>query len=117
GGGSSTPHQRGMLSSKSQQGMLTSTSARLLGNHRSTPGQVAGVQSPGSKVELNPQPFPPRATATGAIVTPGANASLNPQPFPPGPAGRESVLKATLPANGRVALTLAPPNQSSSISK
>ncbi|HTE88015.1 MAG TPA: hypothetical protein VK639_03575 [Terriglobales bacterium] len=38
--------------------------------------------TPGSKVELNPQPFPPRTSMTGQ-VNPGEQASLNPQPFPP----------------------------------
>jgi hypothetical protein len=37
---------------------------------------------PGSKVELNPQPFPPGTNIAGQ-VGPGSKASLNPQPFPP----------------------------------
>ena len=81
GGGASPTPQTGMLASKSQQGMLTSNSAMLPENHQSTPGQVAGVQSPGSKVELNPQPFPPRATPRRH---PGSSRSgARPAPAPP----------------------------------
>src|ERR1700687_4537342 len=40
--------------------------------------------TPASKVELNPQPFPPRTAANPAGATPGADASLNSQPLLPG---------------------------------
>jgi hypothetical protein len=40
--------------------------------------------SPVSKVELNPQPFPPRTAANPAGATPGTDAPLNFQPALPG---------------------------------
>lgn len=39
--------------------------------------------APDSKVELNPQPLPPR-TGVAGVATPGANVALNLQPPPPG---------------------------------
>jgi len=44
---------------------------------------IIATASPGSKVALNPQPFPPRTSANAVVGTPGATVSLNPQPLPP----------------------------------
>jgi hypothetical protein len=68
--------QRGMLSSSTPPGMLVpgtresaqNHSGTLLGNRPSTAGQGGGMQSPASKVELNPQPLPPRVQMTNADV-------------------------------------------------
>lgn len=66
-----------MLSGAPQQGMLSpvatesaqsqTNSGMLLGNRQTTPVQ-RGTQNPGSKVELNPQPFPPRQKLTNTDV-------------------------------------------------
>ncbi len=66
--------QAGMLSGAPQQGMLApgttqgASSGTLLGKRLSTPGQGGGVPDPASKVELNPQPLPPRVQMTNADV-------------------------------------------------
>jgi hypothetical protein len=91
GGGTITPagsdSQRGMLSNSPQQGMLAgagsptqsqSTSGGLLGNKGST--LLAGATAtPASKVELNPQPLPPRTMAGVGNATMGTKAALEPQ--------------------------------------
>jgi len=85
-GGGITPvnsgGQRGLLSGAPQQGMLSSgatqsaqgqgNSGTLLGNRGSTAGQSSGIESPASKVELNPQPLPPRQISPGSSGLPGA---------------------------------------------
>jgi len=53
--------------------------------------------SPGSWVELNPQPFPP-----------GASVALNPQPFPPGPGSFVELNPQPLPPGASVALNPQP---------
>jgi len=67
-------NQMGMLSGARQQGMLapgTTQSATspgnqgtLLGNSQPPASQSGGLQNPGSKVELNPQPLPPKQLLT-----------------------------------------------------
>jgi hypothetical protein len=52
--------------------------------------------TPGSKVELNPQPFPPRVSTPGPS-SPGAKASLNPQPLPPNAKGTSPVRSTLRP--------------------
>jgi hypothetical protein len=73
----SSGSQGGMLSATPQQGMLTpdttqsaqqGTLGTLLGNRQTVAGRSGGVQNPGSKVELNLQPFPPRVQVTNADV-------------------------------------------------
>jgi hypothetical protein len=98
-GGSSPSAQPGMLSSAPQQGMLatgntqgtqsSANSGTLLGNRQSTPGQSGGVQSPGSKVELNPQPFPPKMNV-GIQPNPAAKSAPNPRPLPTAATGSSS---------------------------
>lgn len=82
GAGGITPvnsgRQTGMLPGAPQQGMLgagttqsaqpSASSGALLGNRQLTPGQGGGMQNPASKVELNPQPLPPRVQMTNADV-------------------------------------------------
>jgi hypothetical protein len=90
-GRSSPSAQGGMLSSAPRQGMLSPRSTQgaqpgpasgtLLGNHQSTPGQSGGVQSPGSKVELNPQPLPPKMTVRSQ-GNPAPTSALNSKPLP-----------------------------------
>lgn len=41
------------------------------------------VQSPGSKVMLNPQPLPPKTKVNPAISSNASKVMLNPQPLPP----------------------------------
>src|SRR4051812_197987 len=67
-----------MLSGAPQQGMLSpgatesvqsqTNSGGLLGNRQAAPAQSGGMQNPESKVELNPQPFPPRQKLTNSDV-------------------------------------------------
>lgn len=91
GSGGITPatsgSQRGMLSNSPQQGMpagagsptqLLPTNGGLPANKGSTPSASA-TATPASKVELNPQPLPPRTTAAAGTVTPGTKAALNRQ--------------------------------------
>jgi hypothetical protein len=79
--------QRGMLSNSPQQGMLAgagsptqlpSTNGGLLGSKVST-APVPATVTPANKVELNPQPLPPRTTSAEGTFTPAANATLSPQ--------------------------------------
>jgi hypothetical protein len=80
----------GMLAPGNTQGAQSSAnSGTLLGNQQSTPGQGGGMQNPGSKV------------------------ALNPQPFPPGPGGRALSRNGTLPGNRRIAVALGSPKKSS----
>ncbi len=87
-GGGITPatsgSQRGMLSNSPQQGMLAaagsptqllSANGGLPGNKGSAPS-AAATATPASKVELNPQPLPPRTAAGAGSVTPGTKAAL-----------------------------------------
>ena len=70
--------QTGMLSGSSQQGMLESGSKQnaqskpgsgaLSGNHQSVSIRNGGAQNPAAKVELNPQPLPPRVQMANADV-------------------------------------------------
>ncbi len=55
--------QPGMLSSTPRQGMLApgASSGMLMGNSQPPQGQVGARPNPGGKVELNPQPLPPRS--------------------------------------------------------
>ena len=91
GGGSITPAgsvtQRGMLSNSPQQGMLAgagsttqspSANRGLLGSKASTLPTPASAM-PASKVELNPQPLPPRTTTGAGTVTLGTKAVLTSQ--------------------------------------
>jgi hypothetical protein len=99
GGGSSPSTQGAMLSSAPRQGMLApgntqsaqspTNSGTLLGNHQSTPGQSGGVQNPGSKVELNPQPFPPKMSVR-VQPNPAAQAAPNPRGLPTAATGSSS---------------------------
>ncbi|HMK20923.1 MAG TPA: hypothetical protein VK466_01230 [Terriglobales bacterium] len=76
-----TASQRGMLSNSPQQGMLASAgspNSGLLGNKGSA-ASVPSAVTPVNKVELNPQPLPPRTTAADGTFTPTANAALSPQ--------------------------------------
>jgi len=65
------------------------------------------------KVELNPQPLPPRVN-TNAVskvavnpqpLPPGQNVALNPQPFPPGPNGK-SAMKTSSKGNLKPGMTV-----------
>jgi hypothetical protein len=91
GGGTITPAgsdtQRGMLSNSPQQGMLAaagsptqlqSSTGGLLGNKRSAP-LASATATPASKVELNPQPLPPRTTTGVGGVSMGMKAAVTPQ--------------------------------------
>lgn len=68
--------QAGMLSGTPQQGILSPGapqsaspgSGALLGNRQATRGQGGGTPNPASKIELNPQPLPPRIQMTNADV-------------------------------------------------
>jgi hypothetical protein len=63
-----------MLSGRPQPGMLASGTTSNL--------QSPSTATPGSKVELNPQPLPPRTAASGGIVTQrSTNGNLSPQPL------------------------------------
>ncbi len=87
--------QTGMLSGARQQGMLAgagsstqllSTDGGTQGNKGSTPS-AAVTATPASKVELNPQPLPPRTTAGAGAVTAGTKAALDrPRTMIPNPA-------------------------------
>ncbi|MGC1453385.1 MAG: hypothetical protein WA830_25410 [Candidatus Sulfotelmatobacter sp.] len=69
GGMLSGAPQQGMLSSgATQNGQSQSNSGALLRNQQVATGQSGIQQNPGSKVELNPQPFPPRQQLTNADV-------------------------------------------------
>jgi hypothetical protein len=79
--------QRGMLSNSPQQGMLAgagsptqllSANGGQTGNRGSSPS-VSAAATPASKVELNPQPLPPRTTSAAGTLTPGTRAALAPQ--------------------------------------
>jgi hypothetical protein len=91
GGGGITPvnsgSQRGMLSNSPHQEMLASAgspnrlqsaSGGLLGN-KGSEASVPSAVTPANKVELNPQPLPPRTTAAEGTFTPAANAGLSPR--------------------------------------
>ncbi len=59
---------------------LAETAASLLNT------RVHGsVPTPGSTVEINPQPLPPKEMLQPSWLNPGLLVSLNPQPLPPGP--------------------------------
>jgi hypothetical protein len=91
GGGTITPAgsdtQRGMLSSSFQQGMLAGAGSPtqsqpanggLLGNKGSrAPAPTTATSA--SRVELNPQPLPPRTTTGAGTVSLGTKAALDPQ--------------------------------------
>src|SRR6185437_1706593 len=77
---------RGMLAAgNTQTSQSHENSGTLLGNRQALPVQGGGVQNPGSKV------------------------ALNPQPSPPGPAGHAGARRGTLAGNGRVAAVLSSP--------
>ena len=91
GGGTITPAgsetQRGMLSNSPQQGMLAGAGSTtqsqlanggLLGSKASTLPTPASA-TPASKVELNPQPLPPRTTSSAGTVTLGTKGVLSSQ--------------------------------------
>ena len=92
GGGGITPansgSQRGMLSNSTKQGMLAGAGSTqtqlqpgnggLLGNKVSTTPTPASV-TPANKVELNPQPLPPRTTSAEGSFTAAANVPRSPQ--------------------------------------
>jgi hypothetical protein len=77
-----------MLSNSPQQGMLAGAGSTqtqlqpgnrgLLANKVSTTPAPASV-TPANKVELNPQPLPPRTTSAGGTFTPAANVPRSPQ--------------------------------------
>ena len=61
--------QQGMLSpGAAQNAQPSASSGMLLGNRSQIPGQGGGTPNPASKVELNPQPLPPRIQMTNADV-------------------------------------------------
>ena len=77
--GGQNPTNPGLLSGKNQsRGMLApgaTQSAQLqggngagLGNRQLAPGQGGGMQNPGSKVQLNPQPLPPRQLTNADVI-------------------------------------------------
>ena len=51
-------------------------------NPTQTPAQTQNVNSPGSKVSLNPQPLPPKSKAR-VRYAPGTFVMLSPQPLTP----------------------------------
>jgi hypothetical protein len=111
-GGSPPSAQRGMLSAAPQQGLLatgntqgaqsSANSGTLLGNHQSMQGQSGGVQSPGSKVELNPQPFPPKMSVR-TQTNPASKSALNSKPPTP-PTGSSSAGVGAAPTSIHVVL-------------
>ena len=64
----SAPQQGMLLSGSTQNGQSQSNSGALLGNQQVATGQSRMQQNPGSKVELNPQPFPPRQQLSNADI-------------------------------------------------
>jgi hypothetical protein len=79
--------QGGMLSNSPPQGMLAAagsptqlqpTNGGPLGNKGSTAPVPANVM-PANKVELNPQPLPPRTTTAAGSFTPETKGALTPQ--------------------------------------
>ena len=48
-------------------------------------------------------------------ASPGSKVELNPQPFPPGPSGHAGARNGTLPGNRRIAAALSSPKQGSKI--
>ena len=70
--------QTGMLSGTQQKGLLANATTQNLqspasptaisGNHQGASVQSGGAQSPARKVELNPQPLPPRVQMANADV-------------------------------------------------
>ena len=48
-------------------------------------------------------------------ASPGSKVELNPQPFPPGPGGHAGARNGTLPGNRRIAVALSSPKQGSKI--
>jgi len=106
GAGGITPLNSGgqaaMLSGARQQGMLTgaesptqllSTDGGRTGNKGSTP-PAAATATPASRVELNPQPLPPRTNAGAEAVTAGTKAALDhPRTIIPNPACTVSQLQ------------------------
>ena len=112
GGGGTTPvtsgSKRGMLSTSAQQGMLSGgpASPTLMqssnGGLLSRPSQGSSTSAPptpASKVELNPQPLPPRTAVNAGAGTPGAKVSLNPQPLPPKTKGTPAAVAMLAPLN------------------
>ena len=78
--------QRGMLSNPPQQGMLAgaasptllqSANGGQLGNRGAIPPALTTAAP--AKVELNPQPLPPRTISAEGTFTPAAHATLSPQ--------------------------------------
>jgi len=83
----SSGSQRGMLSNSPQQGMLPGAASpnQLQPASGSGPGNkqptllAPGTTMPAGKVELNPQPLPPRTTLAAGTVTADTRGSLAPQ--------------------------------------
>jgi len=78
--------QRGMLSGSPQQGMLAGAgsptqlqSATGSGAGNKSPTLLAPTATPGSKVELNPQPLPPRTISAAGTASTSTRGVLNPQ--------------------------------------
>ena len=65
---SGTPQQGMLAHGAAQNGQPSQSSGALLGNRPSTPGQGGETPNPASKIELNPQPLPPRIQITNADV-------------------------------------------------
>lgn len=60
---------QGMLSNSAPRGMLSGgTAPSAVGGIQAAPGQGGGVQNPGTKVALNPQPLPPGQRLSNADV-------------------------------------------------
>jgi hypothetical protein len=77
--GGQNPTNPGLLSGNNQsRGMLApgatqsassqANSGALAGNRQLMPGQGGGIQNPGSKVQLNPQPLPPRQLTNADVI-------------------------------------------------
>jgi hypothetical protein len=66
---SATNQSRGMLApGTAQSAQLQGSNGAGSGNRPLTPGQSGGVQNPGSKVQLNPQPLPPRQLSNADVI-------------------------------------------------
>ena len=66
---SGSNQSQGMLApGKTQSAQLQGGNGAGLGNRQLTPGQGGGMQNPGSKVQLNPQPFPPRQLTNADVI-------------------------------------------------
>ena len=100
--------QNGMVATAPQQGLLVgrtasqtlmqSTNGGLLGNQAQT-SSASVPPTPASKVELNPQPLPPRTAANAGSGSPGTKVSLNPQPLPPKTKGTPRAIATLAPLN------------------